>query len=161
MRRSSHPLCRRQVAVAILALTSVACNNTAKGPEPVVERFLRSVNDKDLNVMLSCIDPRQERMFRASFRLVEKITGGNLPVQDLLELVPGLYQIFRNNLDADFSVQDFHVYRAKVDGDEAEVPIILTVFTRSGAITKAEKLRLHFTMHRFDADWRIVGIPTD
>lgn len=142
-----------------MALGCATCSPAKKGPEPVVERFLRAINGKDLNVMLTCIDPSQERMFRASFRLVEKFTGGRLPVEDLLELVPGLYQILQDKLANDFVISSFQVYRAKINGAEAEVPVILTASTRYGSVRKDEQQRLHFTLHEFEEGWRITKIP--
>jgi hypothetical protein len=158
MRWLRRVVCRRAaLATGLVLLASVACR-TENGPEPVVERFLRAFNDKDLNVMLTSIDPRQERMFRASFRLVEKFSGGRLPVEDLLELVPGLYQIFQNRLSADFSLRDFQVYRATTNGEQADVPVILTASTRSGGVQKDERQRLHFVLRQFEEGWRIVGL---
>lgn len=146
------------VAIIFVMMAVASCSSARKGPEPVVERFVQSINDKDVKVMLTCIDPRQERLFRASFRLVEKFTGGRLPVEDLLELVPGLYQIFRSDLASDFSIQNSQVYRAKMNGADAEVPVLLTTSFRANGIQKDEKLRLHVVLRQFEEGWRIVGI---
>ena len=146
------------MAWAILTVGFVGCQSTGHAPEPVVERFLRAVNDKDLNTILTCIDPRQERMFRASFRLLEKFTGGKLPVEDLLELVPGLYQILQNKLAADFSFRNVQVYRAKTNGGDTEVPVLLTTSTRTGAAQQDQVQRVRFILREFEEGWRIVGI---
>jgi hypothetical protein len=146
------------VAAALLLFGSVACRKEESGPEPVVERFLQALNDKDLNVMLGCIDPRQERMFRASFRLVEKFTGGKLPVEDLLDLLPGLYQIFQDKLATDFSFRNVQVYRAKANGGNIDVPVILTASTRNGSTQQDQVQRVRFVLHQFEEGWRIVGI---
>ncbi len=142
--------------LAMMLLLLQACTGE-QGPEPVVERFIQTVNDKDVSNLLSCIDPKQERMFRASFRLVEKFTGGTLPVEDLLEILPGLYQLLREDLGADVILQEVQVYRAKVNGDESEVPVMLTALARSGGEQKNEKLRIRFKLHKFEEGWRIVG----
>lgn len=140
-----------------MMLLLTACTGD-QGPEPVVERFIQTVNDKDVNNLLSCVDPRQERMLRASFRLVENFTGGALPVEDLLELLPGLYQLLRNDLRADVTLQDIQVFRAIVNGDESEVPVMLTASARSARDQTNEQLRLRFKLRRFEEGWRIVGI---
>ena len=146
------------VAAALLLFGFVACRKEEGGPEPVVERFLQALNAKDLNVVLGCIDPRQERMFRASFRLVEKFTGGKLPVEDLLELVPGLYQIFQEKLATDFTFRNVQVYRAKTNGGNTDVPVILTASTRTGSTQQDQVQRVHFVLRQFEEGWRIVGI---
>jgi hypothetical protein len=146
------------VAAALLLFGFVACRKEEGGPEPVVECFLQALNAKDVNVVLGCIDPRQERMFRASFRLVEKFTGGKLPVEDLLELVPGLYQILQNKLAADFSFRNVQVYRAKTNGGDTEVPVLLTTSTRTGAAQQDQVQRVRFILREFEEGWRIVGI---
>jgi hypothetical protein len=141
----------------LLSFALVSCSRTP-GPEPVVERFLRAFNDKDVNVLLSCVDPRQERLFRASFRIVEKLTGGWFPMEDILELVPGLYQAFQKDLSEDFSLRDIRVYRATISGEEAQVPVILTASARSRGVASASIQRVRFRLCRFEEGWRIVGI---
>ena len=148
--------------IAVLAF-SVAVSflggcKTEERPEPVVERFLRAFNEKDLNVMLTCVDPKQERMFRASFRLIEKFTGGRLPVEDLMDLVPGLYQLLQDKLSADLNLRDIQVYRATINGEEAEVPVVLTAVERSAGTQREEKRQVRFAVRQFEEGWRIVGI---
>jgi hypothetical protein len=97
-------------------------------------------------------------MFRASFRLVEKFTGGKLPVEDLLDLLPGLYQIFQDKLATDFSFRNVQVYRAKANGGNIDVPVILTASTRNGSTQQDQVQRVRFVLHQFEEGWRIVGI---
>src|SRR5690606_33688612 len=81
-------------ARALLLLVAVqGISACASGPRPenTVTRFLHAFNDKDMNVMLTCVDPRQERLFRGTFHLIERFTG--FPVEDVLDVVPGLAQL--------------------------------------------------------------------
>lgn len=147
------------LCLLLLSVVAGGCQKERKArPEPVVERFLRAVNDKDINVMLTCVDPRQERMFRASFRLVEKFTGGRLPVEDLLELLPGLYQLLRDNTGFDVGISRFQVYRAKLTGPDTLVPVWLTEVRRPGDVQQPTTIRVGFHVHEFEEGWRIVGI---
>jgi hypothetical protein len=134
-----------------------ACQSERR-PESIVERFLQAVNDKDFDAVLACVAPQQERMFHATFRIVEKITGGKLPLDDLLQLLPGLYQIFQDRLPDDFSVRDVRVYRAKLEGGEAEVPVILTAVTRHSGVSGKAKQTVSFHLRQFEEGWRIVGV---
>jgi len=109
--------------------------------------------------MLGCVDPKQERMFRASFRIVEKVTGGRLPLEDLLEMVPGLLQLFQDKLGEDFGFRDVQVRRGTVKGEESEVLVVLTLWQRSRGSEKADRRVLWFALRQFDdVGWRITGI---
>lgn len=146
----------RPLLIAVV-LAMPACANSAR-PEATVRRFIQAFNDKDLNNLLACVDPQQERMFRASFRLVDRFTGGLLPLEDLLELVPGLYQVFQGRLSSDFRLRDIRVYKAKISGDEAEVTVLLTASMQSGRVQKDERQQLRFILRQFDEGWRIVSV---
>ena len=154
---------RRPVLLALCAFTLVAvatsaCSRTPR-PDDTVTRFLRAANEKDVNGMLGCVDPKQERMFRASFRIVEKVTGGLLPVEDLLEMVPGLLGLFQNQLGEDFSFRDVQVRRGTVKGEGSEVMVVLTLWQRSRGSEKTDRRVLWFALRRFDdVGWRITGI---
>jgi hypothetical protein len=142
---------------AAYALMSAGCTSEPH-PEATVKHFLQAFNDKDLNVLLTCVDPKQERMFRASFRLLERFTGGRLPVEDLLELVPGMYQMLQNQVSEDVNFRDVRVGRGRVSGDDSEVPVSVTVLTRSRGLQNTQQRELRFVLRRFDEGWRIVGI---
>jgi hypothetical protein len=139
------------------SLLGVGCA-IAPRPEATVKHFLQAFNDKDLNTLLTCVDPKQERMFRASLRLIEKLTGGRLPVEDLLELVPGMYQMLQSQVSEDVNFSDVRVGRGRVSGEDSEVPVSLTVLTRSRGLQKIQQQELRFVLRRFDEGWRIVGV---
>jgi hypothetical protein len=96
-------------------------------------------------------------MFRAGLRIIERLTGGRLPVEDLLELVPGLYQMLQSRVSEDFSFRDVQVGRGRVSGKEAEVPVSLTVLAKSRGLENTQQQDLRFALRRFDEGWRIVG----
>ena len=65
-----------RAAVSCLPIAgTLSCRHSSR-PERVVERFLQAFNDKDLNILLTCVDPRQEQTYRASFRILEWLSGG-------------------------------------------------------------------------------------
>ena len=138
-------------------LLSMGCRSAPR-PEATVTQFLQAFNDKDLNVLLTCVDPKQERMFRASLRLFERLTGGRLPVEDLLELVPGMYQMLQSQVSEDVNFRDVHVGKGRVRGNDAEVPVSLTVLARSRGLENTQQQDLRFALRRSDDGWRIVGI---
>ena len=142
----------------------VACSITISGcrsvprPEVTVRSFVRAFNEKDFNVLLTCIDPKQERLFRASFRLVEKFTGGRLPVDEVLELIPGMYQMLQSQMPEDLNFEDARFGGSRVHGGEAVVPVSLMVVAKSRGVNETHPQELAFLLHRFDEGWRIVGI---
>jgi hypothetical protein len=97
-------------------------------------------------------------MFRASLRVIEKLTGGRLPVEDLLELVPGMYQMIQSQVSEDVNFRDVHIGRGRVSGEDAEVPVSVKVWTRSRGSENTQQQELRFALRRFDEGWRIVGI---
>ena|SRR5437879_1971964 len=97
-------------------------------------------------------------MLRASLRLIERLTGGRLPVEDLLELVPGMYQMLQSRVSEDINFRDVHVGKGRVSGGEANVPVSLTVSTKSRGLENTQQQNLRFALRRFDGGWRIVGI---
>ena len=143
--------------LAVYFLMSVGCTSAPR-PEVTVRQFLKAFNEKDLNRLLTCVDPKQERMFRASFRLIERLTGGRLPVEDLLELVPGMYQMLESRVSEDVKFRDVRVGRGRISAEDAEVPVSLTVLTRSRGLENSQQQELRFALRRFHEGWRIVGI---
>lgn len=152
---------RSRAALLLLVAFIAGSCRSGSGPAIVVERFLRALDERDLNVMLTCVDPRQERMARASVRLLERFSGGWLPVDDLLEMIPGLYQVFKDRIAEDVSLRDVRVGRGTVQRDRAEVPVSLTLEIRSRGQLTAQPQRIRFLLRQFDEGWRIVGIEAN
>jgi hypothetical protein len=144
--------------IALFVIVIAACS-WVEAPSPqetVVRKYIQALNDKDISALLSCVDPKQERMFRGTVQLIEKLTG--FPVEKLLDIVPGLTQTFRGNLYEDFSISDVRVLRRTLNGDDAELTVALRASFRSGSNIRAEQDVVRFALHEFgDAGWRITG----
>ncbi len=142
--------------VASALLLASACGVESR-PERSVVRFLQALNDKDVNVMITCVDPRQERMLRAGFRIVENIS--RLPLRDMFEMLPGLNQIFEDQIPEDFHLSDIRVTDRTVHGEVAEVIVSLTSHVRSKGIDQPHQEKLQFQLRKFErVGWRIAGI---
>jgi hypothetical protein len=134
----------------------IACG-PSHAPENVVMRFFRAVNDKDINRLLQCVDPRQERMYRATFRIIERATG--VPLHDLLEVVPGLAQIFGDQMAEDIRFSEIRVLSREVSRDTATVRVSLRSTYRSGRESRTQRESMEFVLERFDkAGWRITHV---
>lgn len=146
------------IAFAIGGLT-MQCggDSRARGPEKTVRRFFRAMNEKDVNRLLTCFDPRQERMFRATFRLVENATG--FPVADMFELLPGLHQAFGASTPEDFRFTELRVLSRDVDRETAAITVSVKALYRSGRREQMQTERIEFRLEHFEEDgWRIVDV---
>jgi hypothetical protein len=148
---------RRFVApLAICAL--IACGH-GPTPERTVRRFFRAMNEKDINQLLTCFDPRQERLFKATFRIVEKSTG--VPLHDLFEMMPGLQQAFGDQGPEDFSYSNIRVLSRKVSDSEALISVSAKATYRSRRQEQSQIEKFDFVLQRFeDAGWRIIRMRT-
>jgi hypothetical protein len=141
----------------LLTLMLVGACQLGPRPEATVRRFLQSLNDKDVNLMLTCVDPRQERMLRAAFRIVESLTG--FPLQDLFELFPGLNQIFGQRNPEDFRFSNIRVTDRSVEGELAQVTVSLTSHIRSQGVEQTRQEKVRFRLQKFEGfGWRIIEI---
>lgn len=147
-----------QSAVLVCLLVALSCGGSAK-PRNTVERFLQSFNDRDFNVLLSCIDPKQERLVRASFRIIEKVTGGALPVEDIFEAVPGLYQQFQGVLPQDLRFTNVRFGNTRVSGEDSQVEVMLALAARTeGSETIHKQTMVFFLRHFEEEGWRITRV---
>lgn len=152
----------RQVRVpalflAFAAMALVSCGRAEPGPERTVRRFFRAMNEKDVNRLLSCVDPRQERIFKATFRLIEKATG--FPVDDLFEILPGLHEAFGDRVPEDFRFAQVRVRSREVSGTTARLRVSVKTTYRSGSLISTQTEELEFALEHFEeAGWRIIGV---
>lgn len=150
---------RRRALFGSLLLLVLACGGADRGPDRIVRRFFRALNDRDVNQVLSCVDPRQERLLRATFRLVEKATG--LPVDDILEMLPGLHQAFGDQIREDFRFTNIRIHSRSVAGNTARLVVSVKSSYRSGTFVTERLEHFEFTLEKFDeAGWRIVAVGT-
>lgn len=142
---------------AVLTLLAHDGCRTEPGPEATVRRFVQALNDKDMNQFLSCIDPRQERMFRAAFRVVEGVTG--LPLNDLFEMFPGINQVLGRQSSEDFWFSNLVTKSRVARGEFAEITISVTSHIRSAGRERTSQEDLLFKLQRFEeAGWRITEV---
>lgn len=131
----------------------------ASGPDRTVRKFVKAMNDKDVNVLLTCVDPKQERMFRAAFRIAEKISGYRFPVEDLLEILPGLNQLLGDQLQEDFSFSEMRILARSVSGGTARLTASVTSVIKSQGTRRSQTDNIEFVLRQFEEEgWRIVEI---
>jgi hypothetical protein len=147
----------RRVAVLCSALLLLGGCEPRSSPESVVTTFISAINDKDVNRMLDCVDPRQERLFRATFQIVERLTG--IPVASLLDILPGLAQLLPPGQVDDFRFSDSRIVDKQVSGTDAHVTVSLDYVQISRGTSTRTRETVQFVLRNFDeAGWRIVGM---
>lgn len=145
------------VSAVVAAMLSAACA-TPPPPERTVERFLAAVDRRDPQAVLGCVSPSLERVVRLTIGVADSLTLGLLPVNDVLQAVPGLIELVGGGLGYEFRLRDVHVYRATVREDAAEVPVTLTAIMSSPNGDTVGTRVLLFTLRNYDVGWRIVGV---
>ena len=104
--------------------------------------------------MLTCMDPRQERLVRGGMRVIERATG--LPIGGLLEMAPGLAQIFGREMPADHRISKARILKVSVQGRRAIVRVFLRETTRDhGRVQSKDRTVLFELAHHGGAGWRI------
>lgn len=145
------------VLLLLLSAALGACSGRERGPDRTVRRFFRAMNEKDVNQLLSCVDPKQERMLKATFRLIEKATG--FPMDDVFELLPGLHQAFGAQIREDFRFTKIRIRSRDVSGTTAKLVVSVNSLYRSGTRETKRLEDFEFTLEQFEeAGWRITGV---
>lgn len=156
----------RTVSMALVAALVVSVVGVAYGAYVAyqrnqvvrtVETFITAVDQKDINTLVSCLDPTVERTYKA----VGNITAGLVKVNpyDVAELLPAL---FAGLEAADVGAPEMHmklleVKSVEVSGDSAAVvfSVETTTVDESGERTVSTE-DLQARLRRFDVGWRIV-----
>jgi limonene-1,2-epoxide hydrolase len=119
-------------------------------PEKVVQKFVNSINSRDYNTAIACLDPKDEKAYNA----ISNIMGGLLHVslKDLADLMP----FVKPNGNDEVKYEDFHILSESVNGDQAKV-FTSQIGGFGGNTSKVSKEV--FILQRFDdVGWRIVDI---
>ena len=152
-----HELTRTFRIALLLAIVTIACGGSGRGPDRTVRRLIAALNDRDVHRVLACIDPREERMLNASFRLVEKATG--IPLNDIFELVPAIHQLRGGGLHDDVRFTRVRILRRTITGNTAHLVVGLTSMSRAGGAESTHDQQVDFVLENFeDGGWRVVGV---
>ena len=143
---------KRAVSLCVLVLLMSGCSGGNRGPDRTVRRFFRAMNEKDVNQLLSCVDPKQERLLRATFRLVEKTIG--LPVEGLLKMLPGLHQAFGEHMPEDFRFTNVRVQSRYLSGNTARLTVSVKSSCRSGGPVTTRLEHFELTLEEFEEEGR-------
>jgi hypothetical protein len=122
------------------------------GPGKTVLTFVKAFNDKDINVMLTCVDSRIERGVRG----VTNIFGGLIGVnsKDLFEVMPMMAAIVGNQ-PGNSQLENVRILSKSVSGDSASVTASMDERTTLSQGEKVSHLKVLFGLKHEESGWRI------
>jgi hypothetical protein len=126
-------------------------------PEGTIFKFVKAYNEKDINVMLSCLDSRIERGVKG----VGNILGGLIGVNttDIFEVFPMLSGILGNQ-PGNSQLENVDVMQKSISGSSASVVVRMNERMTLTNGNQVSALQLRFALKREGIDWRIIDIQT-
>ncbi|MEQ8175833.1 MAG: zinc-ribbon domain-containing protein [Syntrophomonadaceae bacterium] len=130
-------------------------------PRNVVYKFYAAWNEKDVEAMLACVDPKYEAMYNVGDKVVggvvKEFTGVDIGLKDISSLLPFMYDFSKNNSNK--VVDKVTVERIEsevITGDEATVKA--TFSSQNSAGQKLHEGIGIIYLKKFNEGWRIVDI---
>lgn len=157
--RRSNPL------IAIVLIAALAAGGfylfkllTPSGPMVTVNKFVDAINKKDINAMISYMDPKYEMAYKGLNNIISTFTGG-ANFGDVADLFPALYDIVGQSgtgID-DVKLKIHKVVSEDVTGSRATISVEAEIqhIDKSGNIN-SEKGVATFILQKFDSEWRIM-----
>ena len=128
-----------------------------KSPRDTVDRFVDSYNRKDINSLMSCLDPTWEKAYCATSNILSGVIG--VKIEDVVDLLPALSQIVKATGDMTDVTLHARELSATVDGNLATVAVELTEnHTDAQGNSRSSTTKARFFLKKFDDEWRIIGL---
>lgn len=144
--------------VAAPTPAAVAVTDPA-GPTGITQKFVRAVDEKDLNTAMSCLDPKYDMAYQGSSNIFGDIVGVEL--SDLADLFPALFSISGSVTGdkTDYSMKIVNIASENMQGESATVVALVDV-SEADAAGKLSSSRENATFHlkKFNDGWRIVDV---
>lgn len=142
-----------------LSLILAGCSLlSGPGPDATVERFMDAFNDRDFDVMLTCIEPKEEKMARAVGNLMGKLVG--LDFKDALALMPFIVDMaVAEDKESTDLIFKYEILETQVDGKTAKVRVRVTTWDRKSNKATSEAEEGEINLRKFDPEgWRIIDL---
>jgi hypothetical protein len=125
------------------------------GPGRTILTFVKSYNDKDINLMLTCVDSRIERGVRG----VSNILGGLIKVdpKDVFDVIPMVAAIVGNQPGSS-QLENPKIVQKSIAGDSASVIAAMDERTTLNQGEKVSHLKVLFKLQHEETGWRINGL---
>lgn len=143
------------IVVAIIC-AGIFLYKVLAGEKPIdtVNKFIQAINEKDINTAMSCMDPKSEKVYKASSKILSGVIGFELT--DLAALFPGLLQISGCPVDLQMNITE--VVSQDITGNDATVVVRIRALETDGDGNQSVDGGLSkFQLHKFNEGWRITS----
>lgn len=142
----------------IIIISSVFFYNMFISSQPVniVKKFVSALNDKDINKIVTCIDPKQEKVYKATSSILK--TFIKVDLQDIADLVPAFYDYSKAYGNyADLHIEILDIVSSSTSGSKSTVVLNVKITSIDQDNRKTtETGESIFYLKKFDEGWRIV-----
>ncbi len=126
-------------------------------PVDVVEKFIRAVNEKDINTAVTCLDPKYEKAYNSTNNILGAFIG--VSIKDVADLLPMFFDFAKSK---DSSVQDLYIKLVRVVSEEttdntAKIAVALEASDGPKGRLLGSGINV-FYLSKFNSGWRIVDI---
>jgi len=125
-------------------------------PVKVVEKFIAAMNDSDVNEAVSYLDPKYERLYKASSKLISKLVG-TPEITDIAEVLPGFMELSGGKENSEITIEK--VLSEKIEGSSATVRVRLKIKekdTNGNPISETDTGT--FILKKISGKWKIEDI---
>ncbi len=123
-------------------------------PRDTVAKFFNSLNNMDINGMVSCLDPMTEKAFKATAGLLSDLIGFDM--QYVIDLLPSLanFGIF-NYGGNEMPHVDYKILSQEIRNNQAQVTCDMTLSYSDGNTQSATGIII---LEKFGSSWRIIEV---
>lgn len=125
-------------------------------PRDIVEKFFNAINEKDMNTVITCLDPQYEKLYNVSDKILGNVLG--VGIKDVADLFPFLleFQKAQNNDNSEIVIELEEIVSETISGNEAEVIVRVSEQDENG--TELESGTGKISLKKFNEGWRIVDM---
>lgn len=125
-------------------------------PVNVVEKFITAMNDSDVNEAVTYLDPKYERLYKASSKLISNILG--MPnISDIAEVLPGFMELSGGKENSEIIIEK--VLSQTIEGNSATVNVLLKFKEKdNNGNTKFKTDAGTFILKKINGKWKIENI---
>lgn len=124
-------------------------------PNDVVYSLIESINEKDISASMECIDPKYQRLYTTTNKLLDKFIG--FSIDDLSNIFPFLFEMaYADGAVEDVRFQIVKVTNETITGNTAVVEVLMETRDRYGK--RIDGGTSYFYLQKFNVGWRIVDM---